>query len=228
MSVRPAPLTTLKPNITTDRKIKSSNFFYRFSHKLHSLSDFAYALSISLPLGWAIYVIKSAACTKNALLTSFFSKRKTLFSMPGKKCWVDSPGSFCLYCEQLRHKSAPSFSWFLPETILFCREPLWGSRSWYIPCCHMCAEKSNFSPSDASRNSGPCWGGGVAPCHHILVTTHQQHTFIEPLLCTKPCVKFYLLSLCLKYYILSVCANSTIEETIVGICWTLPICQALN
>ena len=117
--------------------------------------------------------------------------------MSGKKCWVDSPGGFCLYCEQLRHKSVPSFSWFLPGTILSCRDPLWGSRGWYIPYCHMYVPKrAILAPLTLPEALD---SDGVAPCHHILFISHQQHTFIYCLLCTILSPKFMYQALCTKW-----------------------------
>ena len=40
---------------------------------------------------------------------------------------------------------------------------------------------------------------GVAPCHHILFISHQQHTFIYCLLCTILSPKFMYQALCTKW-----------------------------
>lgn len=142
MSIRPASLTTLKTSIAMDRKIKSSNFFYHFFTQTPFISWlFIHFIHFNSPGLSNLCCKELQPALKMPFFHLSFKEEKHFFSVTGKKCWVDSPGGFCLHCKQLWHKSAPSFSWFLPGTILSCRGSLWGSRGWCIPCCHMYVSK---------------------------------------------------------------------------------------
>lgn len=113
---------------TAARKIKTSNCFYHlFSPKFHLSSDFACAASIPVPLGRAVCVTKSCSLHGKCPSSIFLLKKKMHFLPRAQKEMLSGlPCGFCLYCKQPQHKSAPSFPWFLPGTILSCGDSLWG------------------------------------------------------------------------------------------------------
>lgn len=165
-----------------DRKRKSSNFFIIFSPKLHSLADFAYTSSISIPLAWAVYVVKSCSLHEKCPSSIFLFKKKNFFLFLVRSAeWTVLAASVYSVsnCSTNQHQVSLDFcleQYYPAETHSGGRG---GGRGWCIPCCHMHVPKrailAPLSPPETVD------GDGVAPRHHILCITHQQHMFIKSL-----------------------------------------------
>lgn len=164
-----------------DRKVKSSNlsFFFTQTPVIIWLC-ICFIQFISPGLSHLCYMELQPALKRPFFHLSFKKRKTFFFSVPGKKCLVASPGSFCLYCEQLWHKSVLSFSWFLPGTILSCRDPLWGPEADVSLAVICVCLKSIFSPFNSAWNSGQWWGRGWQPCHHTCHNPSAAHVCWVP------------------------------------------------
>ena len=188
------------------------------SPKLRSSSDFAYASSILIPLGWAVRYKELPLALKMPFFHLSFNKNRKVFflSLVRSAEQTARVASVCAASNRSASQHHVSLDLSLEQHRPSGARP--GGQGLHSLLSYARAKESNFSPSEAAGNSGEWWGGGMTPGHHSLVRVHQHPMLIESLRGAKPCAKFCLLSLC---------TNSKMEET-VNICWAFLIHWALN
>lgn len=144
--------------IAMSRKNKTSNFFDHFSTQAHLLYDFAYASSISIPLGWAVYVMKSCSLHWKCPASIFLLRKKNIsFFCAWKEVLSGQPWRllFILWATvaQISAKFLLISAW---SSITLQGATVGVHRVMDSLLSYGYAYEGYFSPSDATRDHAQC------------------------------------------------------------------------